>query len=62
MTRFDLATYHDPRTASLEEAEYVVESLRKKLTWANGEYAAELREDLRTWQRVVARLKGENDA
>jgi len=60
MTRFE-ATYHNPAAAALEEAESVVEELRRKLTWANGEWAVELREDLRTWERVVARLKGEDN-
>ena len=51
-------TYHNPATATLEEARHVIEEIRKRLTWANGEWASELRADLETWQRVVERLEG----
>lgn len=50
-------TFHNPATATLEEARHVIEEIRKRLTWANGEWASELRADLETWQRVVERLE-----
>jgi hypothetical protein len=46
-------TYHNPATATLEEARHVVELIRERLRYANGEDAADLSYDLATWERVV---------
>jgi hypothetical protein len=60
MTRFDLSKTYYPSTATLEEAQGVVAKLREMLTYSSGERAAELREDLATWERVAReRTEGE---
>jgi hypothetical protein len=51
-----MTEFHNPATATLEEARHVVELIRKSLRYANGEDAADLSYDLATWERVVARL------
>jgi len=46
-------TYHNPATATLEEARHVVEQIRKSLRYASGEDAADLSYELADWERVV---------
>jgi hypothetical protein len=51
-----MSEFHNPATATLEEARHVVELIRKSLRYASGEDHADLSYDLATWERVVARL------
>jgi hypothetical protein len=46
-------TSHNPSTATLEEARHVVELIRERIRHANGEDAADLSYELRTWERIV---------
>jgi hypothetical protein len=46
-------TYHNPATATLEEARHVVELIRESMRYANGEDHADLSYELADWERVV---------
>jgi hypothetical protein len=51
-----MTTYHNPATATLTEARHVVELIRKSMTYANGEDAADLSYELAEWERIVREL------
>jgi hypothetical protein len=51
------ARWFNLSNATLEEAHVVVTLIRKQLTYANGEWRAELQDDLETWEKVVERLE-----
>jgi hypothetical protein len=46
-------TFHNPSTATLEEARHVVQLIRERMRYANGEDAADLSYDLEMRERVV---------
>ena len=48
-----MTEFHNPATATLEEARHVVELIRKSLQHASGEDAADLSYELADWERVV---------
>ena len=48
-----MSQFHNPATATLEEARHVVELIRKSLRYASGEDAADLSYELADWERVV---------
>jgi hypothetical protein len=52
-------TYHNPATATLEEARHVVELIRERMRHTNGEDAADLSYELADWERVVREREAE---
>jgi hypothetical protein len=48
-----MTQFHNPATATLEEARHVVELIRKSMRYASGEDHADLSYELATWERVV---------